>query len=242
MSKFKKQAIKLKKDLNEKGFKIPLVSIQESLAKSYGFNNRHVVLKKEKEFDDVLSKLHTIDSEKEFITDLKNMPSLINKNNIDSLSFYFQDQYNMDDGFVGHISEIELLGEESLEDGTKIFIFEEKIKNVKIKDLYTPENIGISHFYDDYEYLEQLEDFFAKMLFSSLLDSKEFEYDRNKIKHNNFLMKMNKEMKNKLRTFISEFISNTEYGEIEIEELSYFVKTDVSYTYDKNNNIFIKNS
>ena len=122
------------------------------------------------------------------------------------------------------------------------FIFEEKIKNVKIKDLFDKEDIILKDLYDDYEYLEQLEDFFAKMFFSSLLDSKEFEYNRNKINHNNFLMKMNQEMKNKLRVFISEFISNTEYGEIEIEELPYFVKTEISYTYDKKNNIFIKNS
>jgi hypothetical protein len=41
---FKKQAFKLKDLLKEKGIELPLVTVQEVLAKSYGFNNRHVAL------------------------------------------------------------------------------------------------------------------------------------------------------------------------------------------------------
>jgi len=73
--KFKKQAFKIKDLLLEKEVELPLVSVQEILAKSLGYNNRHEVLSKER-----------------VITKLKKMPDKITRKNIKDYSFWFSEE------------------------------------------------------------------------------------------------------------------------------------------------------
>lgn len=53
----KEQAFKVKKELKQMGYNIPLQNIQHLLARSYGYENSHVFFKKEKEFNKAFSSL-----------------------------------------------------------------------------------------------------------------------------------------------------------------------------------------
>jgi hypothetical protein len=95
---FKKQAFKLKDLLKEQGIEVPLVTVQEMLAKSYGFNNRHVALtaadfhtkldqiKVNKVADKVQEVAYGVK-----LTPIDKMPSFLNKDNIKLLSFWWTD-------------------------------------------------------------------------------------------------------------------------------------------------------
>ena len=85
MSNFKNQAFKLKDLLKEKGHKVPLVSTQELLAKSYGFKNRHVAIEKEENFKNAFKALHS--EKKEAISDYESLKVLIKFKNKPEISF-----------------------------------------------------------------------------------------------------------------------------------------------------------
>ena len=89
---FKKQAFKIKDLLKEKGVEIPLVTIQEILAKSYGFNNRHVALTNEG-FNQQLNALHKL--EKTFIpakdNSIYDLPQYLTRENINDYSFWWNE-------------------------------------------------------------------------------------------------------------------------------------------------------
>ena len=92
---FKKQAFKLKDLLKEKGINLPLVTVQEMLAKSYGFNNRHVVLSNDN-FNENLNRLNNTNSIKvdtkkeniEKITLFEDLPYELNKDKLVNCHFY----------------------------------------------------------------------------------------------------------------------------------------------------------
>lgn len=73
MSFFKKQSFKIKDLLKEKNIKLSLVSVQEILAKSYGFNNRHVLLNQEDHINNILNQIHKNKNTKSLVEMCKNI-------------------------------------------------------------------------------------------------------------------------------------------------------------------------
>lgn len=89
---FKKQAFKIKDLLKEKGVELPLLTIQEILAKSYGFNNRHVALTNEG-FNQQLNAINKPEKEnkKNYSKDssIYDLPQYLTVENINNYSFWW---------------------------------------------------------------------------------------------------------------------------------------------------------
>lgn len=95
---FKKQAFKIKDLLKEKGIELPLVSIQEILSKSYGFNNRHVALESS-ELQSFLSKIHSPKKENDVQKKVlrgSNLPDTFSEETLKTISFLWSDGFSQD--------------------------------------------------------------------------------------------------------------------------------------------------
>lgn len=142
---FKKQAFKIKDLLKEQGLEVSLVTVQEILAKSYGFNNRHVALSDDrfhsslnsiKEFNLVQSSPKIIERAS---SPLSELPGSLTKENQYQWNFYWSSgvtQHNQENNG----SPFEQL---KLEEGSVFFIQKKSnqgFENTLLKYVYDLKN------------------------------------------------------------------------------------------------------
>lgn len=139
---FKKQAFKIKDLLKEKGVELPLVTVQEILAKSYGFNNRHVILSNDN-FNENLDRLNNtnsvkVDTKKENINNItlfEDFPYELSKENLVNYHFYL----TLETGEILSTEDLKKWNFGSKEKHPSFFVYNFKEKRIEyIRYFYSP--------------------------------------------------------------------------------------------------------
>lgn len=234
MSSFKKQAIKLKQEFREKGFAVPLVSVQEALAKAYGFNNRHVAFSKEKEINSLFATLHQSQTAKKELE----YPEFITSDNASTKYVFTTD--SDDDQYLSRFSDLEIFDGANLPDGYKITMFKEALKNILLSDIVDVTSEELENIFEDWEWAPKISDFVGRLTLTSFLEQGEIFEDKApdnlKVKvEDGFLIdeeKLKKAWKSVMKCF--DFKKKIEGIEIPVYET-----TNISYRYEKARDRFV---